>query len=288
MRNLQMSFFCCGPLDQHWNKEKDWSDQLDWWATRDWKNDGWLEISRSALDDLDFSRSLQIDASSDHNREIKYQIWIEKNLKFTASGFINFLVESAGTWTAGKCFHFYFRVLPELAKGIPLSRPKRRSEAGTQGLIQIRLKSGYCSLSRSLFWPPDAAQIPPEKKIWCSKLSEISWKIQMLQKLSNFFRISTKKLLELSWPSLSISTSSRLLFFITRFWRAEKKPASIFEWETCHQAQVKLSAESNNFVSNLDFIFWIIFSVSDRGPRKLTPSNLQSPEKSLKITRISF
>jgi hypothetical protein len=32
-----------------------------------------------------------------------------------------------------------------------------------------------------------------KNKIWCSKLSEISWKFQMLKKLSNFFRILVKK-----------------------------------------------------------------------------------------------
>jgi hypothetical protein len=38
-----------------------------------------------------------------------------------------------------------------------------------------------------------------------------------------------KNFLELSRPSLSISTSLRLLFFITIFLRAEEKLARIFE-----------------------------------------------------------
>jgi hypothetical protein len=73
----------------------------------------------------------------------------------------NFLVESAGTWTVGKCFHFYFEFLPELAER---EEKKRSWQAGAQGLIQIRAQSGHCSLSRSLFLSlQDTAQIPTGK-----------------------------------------------------------------------------------------------------------------------------
>jgi hypothetical protein len=89
----------------------------------------------------------------------------------------------------------FIQVMPELAKRFPLSRPKRSWEAGTQGLIQIRPKSGYCSLSRSLFWPPDAAQIPPGKiKFDARNFQKSVGKFKVLKKISNFFRISGKKL----------------------------------------------------------------------------------------------
>ncbi len=147
----------------------------------------------------------------------------------------NFLVENAGTWTAGKCFNFYFRVLPEFAKWIPLSRPKRSWQAGTQGLIQIRPKSGYCSLTRSLFWASRRCSDPTrENKIWCSKLSEISWKIQMLKKLSNFYRISRKN--SLNSPDLHyqfpLLFACIFFFFINEIFEEQKKSARIFEWET--------------------------------------------------------
>jgi hypothetical protein len=114
-----------------------------------------------------------------------------------------FLVEDAGTWTVEKCFNFYFRVFAR-ARQMNSTQPAEEKLASKDS-FKFDLKVAIVRSPGLFFGLQTLLRSHPGKiKFDARNFQKSVEKFRTLQKLSNFFQISEKKLLELSRPSLSI------------------------------------------------------------------------------------